>query len=200
MGRNKKIHTSISELIVDDVVVSDNRSIAESFNDFFVNIGTKLASEIENDSPEETLMNNHTPSLKSTFTFTEICTAEVISVIRNLKTSKSTGIDNIPAKILKIFPNIIGPSITKIFNISLNSGIFVDEWKMDLVLPIYKSDDKRQCENYRPISILPIISKIFERCVFNQVYTYLNENTLLSKYQAGFRPKIFDSECPDTNV
>ena len=200
MGRNKKIHTSISELIVDDVVVSDNRSIAESFNDFFVNIGTKLASEIENDSPEETLMNNHTPSLKSTFTFTEICTAEVISVIRNLKTSKSTGIDNIPAKILKTFPNIIGPSITKIFNISLNSGIFVDEWKMDLVLPIYKSDDKRQCENYRPISILPIISKIFERCVFNQVYTYLNENTLLSKYQAGFRPKIFDSECPDTNV
>jgi hypothetical protein len=57
------------------------------------------------------------------------------------------------------------------------------------VLPIYKSDDKRKCENYRPISILPIISKIFERCVFNQVYTYLNENTLLSKYQAGFRPK-----------
>ena len=107
LGRKKKTHTSVSELIVDDVVVSGNRSIAESFNDFFVNIGTKLASEIENDSPEETLMNNHTPSLKSTFTFTEICTAEVISVIRNLKTSKSTGIDNIPAKILKISANII---------------------------------------------------------------------------------------------
>jgi hypothetical protein len=134
-------------------------------------------------------MNNHTPSLKSTFTFTEICTAEVISVIRNLKTSKSTGIDNIPAKILKVSANIIGPSITKICNISLNSGIFVDEWKMAWVLPIYKSDDKRKCENYRSISILPIISKIFERCVFNQVYTYLNENTLLSKYQAGFRLK-----------
>ena len=72
---------------------------------------------------------------------------------------------------------------------SLNSGIFVDEWKMAWILPIYKSGDKRKCENYRPISILPIISKIFERCVFNQVYTYLNENTLLSKYQAGFRPK-----------
>jgi hypothetical protein len=51
LGRKKKTHTSVSELIVDDVVVSGNRSIAESFNDFFVNIGTKLASEIENDSP-----------------------------------------------------------------------------------------------------------------------------------------------------
>jgi sarcosine oxidase/L-pipecolate oxidase len=60
---------------------------------------------------------------------------------------------------------------------------------MALVLPIYKSDDNRKCENYRPIPVLPIISKILERCVFNQVYTYLNENTLLSKYQAGFRPK-----------
>jgi hypothetical protein len=58
LGRKKKTHTSINELIVDDVVVSDKRSIAESFNDFFGNIGTKLASEIENDSPEETLMNN----------------------------------------------------------------------------------------------------------------------------------------------
>jgi sarcosine oxidase/L-pipecolate oxidase len=60
---------------------------------------------------------------------------------------------------------------------------------MALVLPIYKSDDNRKCENYLPIPVLPIISKILERCVFNQVYTYLNENTLLSKYQAGFRPK-----------
>ena len=60
---------------------------------------------------------------------------------------------------------------------------------MAWVLPIYKSDDKHKCENYRPISILPIIGKIFERSVFNQVYSYLNDNSLLSKYQVGFRPK-----------
>ena len=60
---------------------------------------------------------------------------------------------------------------------------------MARVLPIYKLDDKRKCENYRPISILPIIGKIFERSGFNQVYSYLNDNSLLSKYQVGFRPK-----------
>ena len=53
----------------------------------------------------------------------------------------------------------------------------------------YKSDDKRKCENYRPISILPIIGKIFERSVFNQVYSYLNDNSLLSKCQVCLRPK-----------
>ena len=65
----------------------------------------------------------------------------------------------------------------------------MDEWKKAWVLPIYKSGNRYNCENYRPISILPIISKILERCVFNQLYNFLNENSLLSKHQFGFRPK-----------
>ena len=183
LGKQTKSHTSIKELIIDDAIISDEQSIAESFNNFFVNIGTKLASEID-DLPDEESTNNLSPTLESIFKFTEISTLEVISEILNLKASKSTGIDNIPAKALKI-----GPSIITIFNTSLKTGIFVDEWKMAWVLPIYKSDDKRKCENYRPISILPIISKISKRSVFNQVYSYLNDNSLLSKYQVGFRPK-----------
>ena len=60
---------------------------------------------------------------------------------------------------------------------------------MARVTPIYKSENRSKCENYRPISILPIISKVFEREVFNQIYRYLNENSLISKFQSGFRPK-----------
>ena len=56
-------------------------------------------------------------------------------------------------------------------------------------LSIYKTEDKRKCENYRPVSILPIVSKVFEREVFNQVYRYISENSLLSKFQSGFCPK-----------
>lgn len=84
---------------------------------------------------------------------------------------------------------IIAPSLTAIFNLSLKSGIYIDEWKLAGVIPIYKSDNRSKCENYRPISILPIVSKVFEREVFNQVYRYLNENSLISKFQSGFRPK-----------
>ena len=65
----------------------------------------------------------------------------------------------------------------------------MDEWKKARVTPIYKSGDKTKCENYRPISILSIISKVFEKEVFRQVYSYLTDHNLLSKYQSGFRPK-----------
>ena len=109
--------------------------------------------------------------------------------LRNLKVNKSTGLDRIPARILKLASDIIAPSLTFIFNLSLATGICIDDWKRARVTPIYKSEDKMKCENYRPISILPIISQVFEREVFRQVYQYLSENSLLSRFQSGFRPK-----------
>ena len=123
------------------------------------------------------------------FKFSEIGVEKVTAGLRNLKISKATGIDMIPSRALKIAADIIAPSITWIFNLSLKTGIFVDAWKEACVLPIYKSGDRRLCENYRPISILPVISKILERSVFDQLYKFLNDNSLLSKYQSGFRPK-----------
>ncbi len=114
---------------------------------------------------------------------------DIICQLRNLKISKSTGIDNIPAIALKLSAEVIGPSLTWIYNLSIKTGIYVDEWKKAWVIPIFKSDDRQRCENYRPISILPIVSKILERSVFNQIYKFLNDNSLLSKHQSGFRPK-----------
>ena len=85
-------------------------------------------------------------------------------------TSKATGIDKIPAKVLKLSADIIAPSLTTIFNQSLHTGIFVNDWKLARVQPIYKSEDRSKCENYRPISILPVVSKIFEKEIFQQLY------------------------------
>ncbi len=113
----------------------------------------------------------------------------IICQLRHLKISKSTGIDNIPAIALKLSAEVIGPSLTWIYNLSIKTGIYVGEWKKAWVIPIFKSDDRQRCENYRPISILPIVSKILERSVFNQIYKFLNDNSLLSKHQSGFRPK-----------
>ena len=107
----------------------------------------------------------------------------------NLKVNKSTGPDKIPANVIRLSADIIAPSLTYIFNLSLDTGIYIDDWKRARVIPIYKSEDRRKCENYRPISILPIISKVFEREVFRQLYGYLSSNSFLSKFQSGFRPK-----------
>lgn len=94
------------------------------------------------------------------------------------------GLDKVPAKILKLSSDIIAQSLIAVFNLSLGTGIYIDEWKHARVTPIFKSDNRRKCENYRPISILPIISKVFEKEIFRQVYSYLTENSLLSNYQS----------------
>ena len=98
-----------------------------------------------------------------------IAEVDIKKSLNNLKVSKATGVDGIPAKILKLSSNIISPSLTYIFNLSISTGIFVDDWKKAKVIPIYKSEDRKKCENYRPISILPIISKVFEKEVFGQL-------------------------------
>ena len=101
--------------------------------------------------------------------------------------SKSTGLDKIPAKVLKIVSGIIAPSLTFIFNLTLSSGIFID-WKNAWVCPVYKGNDRRHMGNYRRISILTIISKVFEKEVFQQLYHYLKVNSVLSKFQSDLRP------------
>ena len=108
--------------------------------------------------------------------------------LKNLKVSKSTGLDKTPAKVLKFASSIIAPSLTFIFNSSLSTGIFIDDWKNARVCPVYKGNDRRDMGNYRPISILPIISKVFEKEVFQQLYHYLKVNSVLSRFQSGFRP------------
>ena len=100
---------------------------------------------------------------------------------------KATGLDQIPSKLLKLAADIVGPSLAGIFERSINTGIFPAEWKLARVTPIFKKGSKSDLDNYRPISVTPIVSKIFERIVFDQLYQYLNENNLLTNCQSGFR-------------
>ena len=192
-GKNKK--TSINEILIDSYnTISDPKIIAEFFNEYFVNIGPSLASEASKEFSDDELTNNiNQPDIQknSTFYSSQISVENIALTLRNLKSNKSTGLDKIPAKILKLSSDIIGiaPSLTHIFNLLLETGIYVDDWKRACVIPIYMTEDKRKYKNYRPISILPVVSKVFEREVFNQVYRYLSENPLLSRFQSGFRPK-----------
>ena len=87
---------------------------------------------------------------------------------------------------LRIAADVIAPSLTFICNLSLSTGICVDDWKNARVTPIHKDNSKLVMGNYRPTSVLPIISKIFEQEIFQQLYKYMNENS--SKFQSGFRP------------
>ena len=104
-----------------------------------------------------------------------------------IKTSKGFGTDNISSYFLKLTSPSINSSLTYMFNKSLEKGEFPTQWKMARVTPIFKDGEKSAKNNYRPISVLPVLSRLFEKLVFNQLYQYLNENSLLSPGQFGFR-------------
>ena len=70
---------------------------------------------------------------------------------------------------------------------SLNTGIFPDDWKIAHVTPIFKSDNKTDCDNYRPISIKSNVAQIFEKAVYSQLITFLNESKVIDENQSGFR-------------
>ena len=105
----------------------------------------------------------------------------------SLRVDKATGLDGISARLLKKACPEIVPSLTHIINLSIRCGCFPDEWKISKVLPLYKEDINSDPNNYRPISILPVVSKIIEKVIFKQLYEYLIENNLLTLSQHGFR-------------
>ena len=188
LGRKRK-NANINELIINDKVISDDKIMAETFNEYFINIGMKMAAESGNQSTDTCNSERDVNPPKEYFHFSDITIDNVFIRLQKLNTSKATGMDGIPAKILKMIASFIAPSLTFIFNLSIRTGTYIDEWKLARVIPIYKSEDKRKCENYRPISVLPIVSKIFEGEVFSQIYSFLNRHAPLSKFQSGFRLK-----------
>ena len=123
------------------------------------------------------------------FKIPPITTQQVSSFIKNLDSTKATGLDGLGPRLLKTIKNIISPSIAAIINKSLTSGKFPNKLKIAKVFPIFKNGSKSDPSNYRPISILTTISKIFEKHVNKHLMGYLNKHNLIHECQSGFRQK-----------
>ena len=124
---------------------------------------------------------------QNSFTFDEVSENDTLKLLCSLKESKSTGPDKINARLVKDSAKVICPTLTKIFNNSLQQGIFPEDLKNATISPIYKNGDKSDCSNYRPISVLSNVAKILEKIVYNQLISYINENNNLTNSQFGFR-------------
>ena len=188
LNRRGKSSDYPTHLIDKGKIIKDDQAIAECFNNFFTNIGPELAKEIKcssNLSYKSFLKDR----INSNFEFCTVNIDDVDEVLRNLKTKKSSGQDGISSTLLKSFEGKITNILTLIINQSLSTGIFPNKLKTAKVVPVFKKDDPHQPGNYRPISLLPAISKVFEKVVYKQVYNYMNANSLLYKSQYGFREK-----------
>ena len=130
-----------------------------------------------------------TRNCRPTFQFYKTDDSSILKIINESPNKTSTGFDDLSMRLIKLIVSEIIPSLTCIFNQSLHrpTGISPDKLKITKVIPIYKKGSLNDISNYRPISLLPSISKIFEKLIFIQLSTYLNEHKLLLDSQYGFR-------------
>ena len=124
-----------------------------------------------------------------------VTTDKVLKLLTELNSQKATGLDGLPAKFLKDGASTIAKPLTHIINMSITSGQFPKELKCAKIVPIYKKKLKTDPGNYRPVSILSIISKIFEKVVCDQLSEYLECNNLMYDLQSGFRQNLSTDSC-----
>ena len=162
---------------------------ADSYNHFFATIGEEILKELKLSVPNPTL------SGCQGFSFSLETETSISKLIDQMKPEVATGRDRISAKVIKDAKHILVPILTRIINISYRNNIFPDCMKKASITPIYKKDDSDIIANYRPISILPCLSKIIEQSASNQLIKYLEDHNLLSRCQNAYRKKHGTQTC-----
>lgn len=165
INKHKQTLTYPSSFKNNGKCLRDSVSIAHNFCKYFSNIGPNQASKIA-----PTAANYYdclTRQRQELLEFLPLTGDELKEIVQTFALHKAPGVDNIPMRVIKLSIDEILDPLTEIINLSLESGCFPDALKIAKVLPIFKSGDPERFENYRPISILPAFSKLFEKVVDN---------------------------------
>ena len=152
-------------------------------NHYFALVGPKLAEKISSKPDDDCLCYITTKS--NVMAFKTIDETYTDNVIRKLKNGKASGPDKVLTTIIKDVGDLIAKPLTMIFNSSLMNGVFPDIWKIARITPIFKSDAKKDMNNYRPISVTSVFSRILEIIVHDQLYEFLRANKVITKNQAA---------------
>ena len=184
--KTKHSHQGVKSIISNGRMINDTAEIVNKFNEFFINIGPNLISNVSRVT-HETHHKYLTRNILTSFNFSLVDENHIAKTLASLRTKNSSGHDGISTKLLKfISPALLKP-LTIVINQSLITGIFPDKLKIAKVIPLFKKNDASVIDNYRPISLLPSISKLFEKVVFLQLSEYFTCNKLLHEGQYGFR-------------
>lgn len=187
---NKLMHRTtqpnkIESIIKNDTVITDKGKLPDIFNEFFINVNDDTIN------PNTKILNDPLEYIKlsqpNSFSFIPTSPIEVQKVISRMKNKVSTGIDLIIIKPIKLISESLSYPLAFLINLSLEKGIFPNALKKALVKPIFKKGNEQLVSNYRPISILPVFSKIYESIISTQMTQYLEKFSLLYKKQYGFR-------------
>ena len=183
MSRNSGRH-SVKTIVVDGLETQDESQIANYFNEYFSNVAVNLESEIPSHcrSPSDYVTSN----VPNSFFISPISQSECVNLICDLKNT-TCKLNVLPVKILKLVADLVCFPLCKLINLSVERGIFPDILKSAEIIPVFKKDDSKIVSNYRPIAILPLFSKIFEKFFTNRLISFLNCNNIISPCQFGFQ-------------
>lgn len=180
----------ITEILKDDIKITDPKSIANNFNDFFIDQASESdqVNSLSKDSQNKTRpSNNKINTLINSIFLTPTTPTEVDREIKQLKNTYSVGNDGVCTKVIKYVSTDISAHLCYIVNLCISNGIFPEKLKTSIVIPLHKKEDKRKMGNYRPIALIPIFSKLFEKIIYSRLYSYLEKYNILVDEQKGFR-------------
>ena len=171
LHKKKFVNDFPTEFIIHNESITDPIQISNLFNNYFANVGLNLATNMNLNNNLQNFSDYLNKPSNIDFTFEPTSENEIYNK------------DEISNKLLKSIKHIISKPLSGIINQSLVKRIFPNALKLSKVIPLYKKGDKQYLSNYRPISLLPTISKVFERVLYTQIYDHFNINSLLCEEQ-----------------
>ena len=171
-------NTGISDLKQGETLIQNPLTKANMFNTFFSQVFSTPSTTVHVDlNPKHPMPKIH------------ITKAGVLKLLLNIKENKATGPDGIPGNLLKICANELADVLTLLFQASLDQGRLPQAWKQAFIVPVFKKGDRGRVENYRPISLTSVTSKLLEHIVHSNIMDHFEEHSSLNEFQHGFRQK-----------
>ena len=184
ISKNQSKKQSIKKLIVENIEYINDHEIANVFNNYYCNVAMELDRNIYTENYSDPYTHLTVNSFSSIY-FTPTSPDECNLLISKLKETKQ-GLSEVTVKLIKLVSPYISHVLSDIVNLSFSSGVFPCVLKCSVITPIFKSGNPCDPQNYRPISILPVFSKLFERCIYNRICKFITDFKIIPTCQHGF--------------
>ena len=194
---------SISKICLqkNDKISFDDKTNSNTFKEFYCNLANDLLTKLPPPSNNFGITSvrkyyqHILDLLPSRFEFSHITEELVLKLLKDMDVSKAAGIDNLSGKFLKDGAVVLSKPIAEIGNLSIKYSVFPTDCQIAKLRPLFKKGSTTLPKNYRPISLLPLISKIFEKVIHDQTQMFLNENKIIYEFQSGFRKNFSTDSC-----
>lgn len=176
----RRAHNNVTAIHYNNDRLTDPNKIVNIFNDYFIDLTTNISQTTSSDT-------KHIKTNPKTIFLTPTSPLEILKIVMSLKNSKSVGYDGIDTNTIKSCAKYICEPLSHIINLSFEEGHFPEKLKYSIVKPLHKKGDTCDLNNYRPITLIPIFSKIIEKAMNVRMLNFFCEHNILQKEQFGFR-------------